>query len=91
MQAYACCQGHEPLCFGPVITRRHYCQDEPASSEADLLDQNRVPGIRQHDHDAAVIDKAKGKPHVAKRMDRPYIHSITDVVRRRDPAAQKVA
>jgi len=28
--------------------------------------------------DAAVIDKKDGKPHVAKRMDRPYIHIIPE-------------
>ena len=29
-------------------------------------------------YDAAVIDKKNGKPHVAKRMDRPRIHVIPE-------------
>ena len=28
--------------------------------------------------DAAVIDKKDGKPHIAKRMDRPYIHVVPE-------------
>ena len=29
-------------------------------------------------YDAAVIDKKDGKPHVAKRMDRPYVRVIPE-------------
>ena len=29
-------------------------------------------------YDAAVIDQENGKPHIAKRMDRPYIHIIPE-------------
>ena len=29
-------------------------------------------------YDAAVIDKENGKPHVAKRMDRPYVRVIPE-------------
>ena len=49
-QAYACRQGHEPPRLGPVTTGGHHRHDEPASSEADLLDQDRVPGTGQHYH-----------------------------------------
>ena len=31
----------------------HHGKDEPALSQADLLDENRVPGIGQHDHVAS--------------------------------------
>jgi hypothetical protein len=30
------------------------------------------------DYDAAVIDKENGKPHIAKRVDRPRIHAIPE-------------
>ena len=30
------------------------------------------------DYDAAVIDKEDGKPHIAKRVDRPRIHVIPE-------------
>ena len=49
-QAYPCRQCHEPLCFGPVIIDWRYGKEEPAPSQADLLDQNRVPGIGEHDY-----------------------------------------
>jgi uncharacterized membrane protein len=29
-------------------------------------------------YDAAVIDQENGKPHIAKRMDRPYLHIIPE-------------
>ena len=35
----------EPLCSGAVLIDWHYRKDEPALSQADLLDENRVPGI----------------------------------------------
>jgi hypothetical protein len=53
-QAYSCRQRHEPLCFRFVIIDRRYRQDEPALSQADLLDQNRVPGIWQYYHVSSV-------------------------------------
>jgi hypothetical protein len=54
-QAYPCRQRHEPLCLGPVIIDWRYRKDEPALSQADLLDENRVPGIWQYDH-VSILD-----------------------------------
>ena len=45
-------QFHQPL-SGPVIIDWHHGKDEPALSQADLLDENRVPGIGQHDYVAS--------------------------------------
>ena len=50
-----------------------------SDAEADLdaieqLHKDKVIGSL----DAAVIDKQDGKPHVAKRMDRPSIHAVPE-------------
>jgi hypothetical protein len=33
-------------------------------------------------HDAAVIDQENGKPHIVKRVDRPHIHIVSELVGR---------
>jgi uncharacterized membrane protein len=53
--------------------------DSVSAAETDLdaiqqLHQDKVVGT----FDAAVIDKKDGKPHVAKRMDRPSIRVIPE-------------
>jgi hypothetical protein len=53
-QAYSCRQRHEPLCFRLVIIDWRYRQDEPALSQADLLDQNRAARMWQDDHVSGV-------------------------------------
>jgi len=47
---------------------------ETALDAIEQLHKDKVIGS----FDAAVIDKKDGKPHVAKRMDRPYIHIIPE-------------
>jgi hypothetical protein len=50
--------------------------------EAALVDLDAVEQLHKDEligqYDAAVIDKQGGKPHVAKRMDRPYIRVIPE-------------
>jgi uncharacterized membrane protein len=54
--------------------------DSTADAEADLdtieqMHQDQVIGS----FDAAVIDQKDGKPHIAKRMDRPMVRVIPEV------------
>ena len=50
--------------------------------EAALTDLDAVEQLHKDEvigqFDAAVIDKENGKPHVVKRMDRPYIRVIPE-------------
>jgi hypothetical protein len=52
------------------------------SVEAALADLDAIEQLHKHEvigqYDAAVIDKQDGKPHVVKRMDRPYIRVIPE-------------
>jgi len=47
---------------------------ETALDAIEQLHKDKVIGS----FDAAVIDKKDGKPHVAKRMDRPYVRVIPE-------------
>jgi len=47
---------------------------ETALDAIEQLHKDKVIGF----FDAAVIDKKDGKPHVAKRMDRPYVRVIPE-------------
>jgi hypothetical protein len=53
-----------------------------ASVDAALADLDAVEQLHKDEiigqYDAAVIDKENGKPHVAKRMDRPHIRVIPE-------------
>ena len=49
---------------------------EPAP-DLDAIEQARKDEVIGQ-YDAAVIDKEDGKPHVAKRMDRPHIRVIPE-------------
>jgi hypothetical protein len=50
---------------------------DAAVADLDAIEQlHKDEVIRQYD--AAVIDKENGKPHVAKRMDRPHIRVIPE-------------
>ena len=58
-----------------------------ALAELDAIEQlHKDELIGQHD--AAVIDKEDGRPHVVKRMDRPRIRVIPECFGRGDPALQ---
>jgi uncharacterized membrane protein len=50
--------------------------------DAALTDLDAVEQLHKNEligqYDAAVIDKENGKPHVVKRMDRPYIRVIPE-------------
>jgi hypothetical protein len=50
--------------------------------EAALADLDAIEQLHKEEmigqYDAAVIDKKDGKPHVAKRMDRPHIRVIPE-------------
>jgi hypothetical protein len=50
--------------------------------EAALADLDSVEQLHKDEmigqYDAAVIDKENGKPHVVKRMDRPYVRVIPE-------------
>ena len=50
--------------------------------EAALADLDAIEQLHKDEligqYDAAVIDKENGKPHVVKRMDRPYIRVIPE-------------
>jgi len=48
---------------------------ETALDAIEQLHKDKVIGF----FDAAVIDKKDGKPHVAKRMDRPYVRVIPEL------------
>jgi len=52
------------------------------SVDAALTDLDAIEQLHKDEmigqYDAAVIDKENGKPHVAKRMDRPHIRVIPE-------------
>src|ERR1700747_2233869 len=48
-----------------------------ALADLDAVEQRHKDGAVGQ-YDAAVIDKEDGKPHVVKRMDRPYIRVIPE-------------
>jgi len=52
------------------------------TADAALADLDAVEQLHKDEmigqYDAAVIDKQDGKPHVAKRMDRPHIRVIPE-------------
>ena len=52
------------------------------SVQAALADLDAIEQLHKDEmigqYDAAVIDKENGKPHVAKRMDRPHIRVIPE-------------
>jgi hypothetical protein len=72
VQAYLGRQGHQALGPGPVIAGWRDGEDESALPEADLLDQNRVAGIGQHD-DITGLD-VTNQDHV--------IHIVYDTARK---------
>jgi hypothetical protein len=60
-----------------VVYAAAYGAVEAALADLDAIEQlhkDKVIG----QYDAAVIDKEDGKPHVAKRMDRPHIRVIPE-------------
>jgi hypothetical protein len=60
-----------------VVYAAAYETIEDALADLDAIEQlHRDEMIGQYD--AAVIDKEDGKPHVAKRMDRPHIRVIPE-------------
>jgi uncharacterized membrane protein len=52
------------------------------TADAALADLDAIEQLHEDEmigqYDAAVIDKEDGKPHVAKRMDRPHIRVIPE-------------
>ena len=50
--------------------------------EAAVADLNAIQQLHKDEmvgqYDAAVIDRENGKPHVVKRMDRPYVRVIPE-------------
>ena len=52
------------------------------SAEAALADLDAIEQLHKDEiigqYDAAVIDQQDGKPHVAKRMDRPHVRVIPE-------------
>jgi hypothetical protein len=60
-----------------VVYAAAYETVEDALADLDAIEQlHKDEMIGQYD--AAVIDKEDGKPHVAKRMDRPHIRVIPE-------------
>ena len=60
-----------------VIYAAAYETADAALADLDAIEQlHKDQMIGQYD--AAVIDKENGKPHVAKRMDRPHIRVIPE-------------
>jgi hypothetical protein len=60
-----------------VVYAAAYETVEAALADLDAIEQlHKDEVIGQYD--AAVIDKENGKPHVAKRMDRPHIRVIPE-------------
>ena len=60
-----------------VIYAAAYESVEAALADLDAVEQlhkDKVIG----QYDAAVIDQENGKPHIVKRMDRPYIRIIPE-------------
>ena len=60
-----------------VVYAAAYEPVEAALADLDALEQLHKDEIIGQ-YDAAVIDKENGKPHVAKRMDRPHIRVIPE-------------
>jgi hypothetical protein len=60
-----------------VIYAAAYETVEAALADLDAVEQLHKAEIIGR-YDAAVIDKEDGKPHVVKRMDRPYIRVIPE-------------
>src|SRR6516162_5967713 len=73
-QAYLRRQRHQALGFWPVIPDWRDGEDEPALAEADLLDQDRVAGVGQHDDitriDVTSQDHIIHVVHTTARKDR---------------------
>jgi hypothetical protein len=62
----------------PMIMYAASYDTVPAALEAlDVIEQLHQDAMIGS-FDAAVIDKENGKPHIAKRMDRPRIHVIPE-------------
>ena len=60
-----------------VVYAAAYETADAALADLDVIEQlHKDEMIGQYD--AAVIDKENGKPHVAKRMDRPHIRVIPE-------------
>ena len=60
-----------------VVYAAAYETVEAAVADLDAIEQlHKDELIGQYD--AAVIDKENGKPHVAKRMDRPHLRVIPE-------------
>jgi hypothetical protein len=60
-----------------VVYAAAYDSADAALADLDAIEQlHKDEAIGQYD--AAVIDKENGKPHVVKRMDRPYIRVIPE-------------
>jgi hypothetical protein len=60
-----------------VVYAAAYDSADAALADLDAIEQlHKDKAIGQYD--AAVIDKENGKPHVVKRMDRPYIRVIPE-------------
>ena len=60
-----------------VIYAAAYETVEAALTDLDAIEQlHKDEMIGQYD--AAVVDKENGKPHVAKRMDRPHVRVIPE-------------
>ena len=60
-----------------VVYAAAYETVEAAQADLDAIEQlykDKMIG----QYDAAVIDKENGKPHVVKRVDRPYIRIIPE-------------
>jgi uncharacterized membrane protein len=60
-----------------IVYAAAYETVEAALADLDALEQLHKDEIIGQ-YDAAVIDKENGKPHVAKRMDRPHIRVIPE-------------
>jgi uncharacterized membrane protein len=60
-----------------VVYAAAYDTVEAAVADLDAIEQLHKDEIIGQ-YDAAVIDKENGKPHVAKRMDRPHIRVVPE-------------
>jgi uncharacterized membrane protein len=60
-----------------VVYAAAYETVDAALADLDAVEQLHKDELIGH-YDAAVIDKENGKPHVVKRMDRPYIRVIPE-------------
>ena len=61
----------------PWVRKSAYETVETALADLDAIEQLHKDEMIGR-YDAAVIDKEDGKPHVAKRMDRPHIRVIPE-------------